>query len=189
MSAFDFVITLLSFVFSLALTHLLFGIARITRHRRTVKLSGAHAIWTANTLVLIVLNWLSLWDFRGQTELSIVTVASGVIFSILLYLTAAFVTPDVDDPEGRDLRQFHERESVTYIGATLAVVLVSFVVNEAAVSEGVTVWATQNLVVLIALVPVTVALAVRKGRIHILASAVCLAVSIAFLALYYSTLR
>ncbi len=189
MSAFDFIITLLSFVYSLAIAHVLSGVGRIVRHRRTITWSPPHALWTASVLLLIVGNWLSMWDFRQLPEVSIQTVALGSFYAVLLYLMATFVTPDVESPDQRDLRVFHEQERRTYIGATTVLIVVSLALNLAAGHIGVSNWAEQNLLVL-AMLPVSlVALFVRRVWLQTVAAALMAAGVLAFAIVYYPVLR
>lgn len=189
MSPFDFIITLLSFVYSLALAHVLAGVGRMVRHRRTIIWSLPHAIWTVNVILFIVVNWLSLWDFRQLRTVSLATVASGTFYALLLYLMATFVTPDIDVETERDLRTFHERERKTYIGATLLLVLVSLVLNWAAGHFGIGNWVEQNLLVLATLPITIIALAVRRGGLQSGAALAMTASIVAFAILYYPVLR
>ena len=189
MSPFDFIITLFSFVYSLAIAHALAGVGRAVRHRRTVAWSAPHGLWTANIILLIVANWLSLWDFRQLPTVSLGTVGLGGFYALLLYLMAAFVTPDVDDPEQRDLGQFHERERNTYIGATVVLILTSLVLNWAAGHAGVSNWAEQNLLVLLMLPISIAALLATREWVQIVTAALMTAGILAFAIVYYPVLR
>ncbi len=189
MGPFEFTITLLSFVYSLALTHILLGVARIVRHRRTVRLSAAHAVWTANVFITILLNWIALWDFRSARELSLTAIASSFFFAVLLYLAATFVTPDVEGENSRDLRVFHDREGVIYIGSLLCGVGVALAMNIGAGKLGVASWAQQNALLLLTLPLLPLALVFRRGWPHLLLAMAGLAVSAAFLVIYYPVLR
>jgi hypothetical protein len=186
---FEFTITLLSFVYSLALTHILLGVARIVRHRRTIRLSTAHAVWTVNVFVTVLLNWIALWDFHGAKTLSVSAIGTSFFFAILLYLVATFVTPDVEDEKGQDLKAFHEREGVTYIGALLFGAVVALAMNLGAGSLGVTSWAQQNALLLGTLPILPLALIFRRGWPHIVLATASLATPVAFLLLYYPVLR
>lgn len=189
MGPFEFTITLLSFIYSLAITHLLLGVARMVRHRATVRLSAAHLVWVANVFFVIILNWITLWDFRAVRELSLAAIASATAFAILLYLIATFVTADIEAPEDRDLTLFHARESRTYVGGLLLGGLLAVTLNFGAGSLGVGNWMSQNGLLIASLVPLVVALVIRRGWLHLLAAAASLAFGIAFLVIYYPVLR
>ena len=189
MGPFEFVITLLSFVYSLALTQLLIGVARMVRHRRTLTLSAPHLVWMANTLGLLIVNWISLWDFRRARVLDLGSILVAIIFAILLYLIATFVTPDLEGSENRDLRVFHQQEGPIYIGTTLFGAVFSLAMNTAAGAIGVSNWAAQNLIVLCAIPLLVLALVFRKGWPHLVFSLASFFPILAFLVLYYPTLR
>jgi hypothetical protein len=186
---FEFTITLLSFVYSLAITHLLLGVARIVRHRRTIRLSAAHLLWVANVFVVSILNWVTLWDFRAMRELSLGTIASATMFAVLLFLIATFVTADVESPEDRDLKAFHDRESPTYIGGLLGGAILALGLNLGAGALGIASWANQNALLLASLIPLVLSLIIRRGWLHLAAAAASVGFGIAFLTIYYPALR
>ncbi len=64
MSAFEHVTALLSFVYALALTHLLARVAELIVARERVKFSGLLALGMVNAVLLVFVNWLALWDLR-----------------------------------------------------------------------------------------------------------------------------
>jgi hypothetical protein len=189
MGPFEFIITLLSFVYSLALTQILFGVARMVRHRRSVTLSASHLIWMVNTLGVLVLNWLSLWDFRKAKVLDLASILIALGFAILLYLIATFVTPDLEREEDRDLTVFHQRESRTYIGGALFGTVTSLGINIGAAGVGVTSWAAQNALLLCTVPLLILPLFIRKGWPHLLLSAANFVPICGFLVLYYPNLK
>lgn len=65
MSVFEHVTALLSFVYALALTHLLSRIAELVVVRERVRFSGLLALGMVNAILLVFANWLSLWDFHS----------------------------------------------------------------------------------------------------------------------------
>ena len=68
MSAFEHVTALLSFVYALALTHLLARIAELIVTRERVKFSGLLALGMVNAVLMVFVNWLSLGIFvRSRT--------------------------------------------------------------------------------------------------------------------------
>ena len=189
MEPFDFIITLLSFVYSLAITHILAGVGRAVRHRRTITWSLPHALWVVAITLLVVANWLSLWDFRQTATVSLGTIALGGFYALVLYLMASLVTPDLDIPEERDLRRFHERERRTYIGATVGLVVVSLVLNWAAGHAGVGNWAAQNWLVLATLPVAVLAYFARPVWLQVAAATLMIIGVLAFTIVYYPELR
>lgn len=148
MHPFEFVILLLSFVYTLALTHLLFAATRMIRHRRDLVFSWPHALWMLATFVLIAGNWLSFWDFHNLHEMNLPTIAVGFLISIGEYFICALVSPDFEGGEGYDMRTFYRAERRTWITAWLLLCVVGTLSNVAAgASLNIQNWAAQNLIV------------------------------------------
>jgi hypothetical protein len=57
---FQHITVLFSFVFAIALTHVLSCASKLILARDSVRFSGLHALWL-NALMLLLINWLSLW--------------------------------------------------------------------------------------------------------------------------------
>jgi len=114
--AFDFVLLFFSFVYALALTHLLMASAQMIRHRRNVVFSLPQALWMLVALVLVISNWISLWDFHSLVRIPATVISLGFVFSILVYLACALVSPDLKHDGIVDLRKFHELQGKTYMG-------------------------------------------------------------------------
>src|SRR5581483_9228360 len=65
MGAFDHVLVLLSFVFALALTHLLSRVGGLVVARKRVRFSPLLALAIVNAVAFVFENWLMLWTVRG----------------------------------------------------------------------------------------------------------------------------
>ena len=187
MAPFEFIIVFLSFIYALALTHLLLGFVGMVRRRRVLVVSWPHALWMLNALLLLSGNWLSLWDFRGFDSMPLAFIAIGLVFSVLQYFLCALVAPDFDDG-GDDLRVFHQREGRTYIGLSLAMMIVALGVNLAAGGVGVKNWANQNAIVLAMLPTAALPLVMRARWVQVAGPAVLAALQIAFMVIFYPTL-
>jgi hypothetical protein len=190
MNAFEFIILFLSFVYTLALTHLLFAGSRMIRHRRELVLSVPHLLWMLVALANLAANWISSWDFRTESSLSLATISLGFIFAVLNYLMCALVSPDFEGGETYDMKRFHEREGPTYIIASLAQILFAIAANFLArAALDITKWGNENLLVCFWLIPITLALVVKRPWAQVLAPAVLLALTIAYAVIYYPVLQ
>jgi hypothetical protein len=87
MSAFEHVTALLSFVYALALTHLLARIAELVVARERVRFSGLLALGMANAILLIFANWLSLWDLRSVQSWDLASIAIQFLFAVSIYVS------------------------------------------------------------------------------------------------------
>lgn len=187
MAPFEFIIVFLSFIYALALTHLLLGFVGMVRRRRFLVFSWPHALWMLNALLLLSGNWLSLWDFRGFDSMPLAMIAVGFMFSVLQYFLCGLVAPDFDHGDG-DLRVFHEREGRAYIGLSLAMMIVALGVNLAAGGAGVENWANQNAIVLAMLPTAVLPLFVRAQWAQVAGPVVLAGLQIAFMVIYYPAL-
>ena len=189
MSPFEFIILFLSFIYSLALTHLLFAWTRMIRHRRQLVISWPHLLWMLVALFNLADDWISLWDFRDLAALSLATIASALLFGVVNYALCALVSPDFEAGETYDLKDFHAREGQTYMLAYLVMILSSIAFNFLAGAElGVDKWGNENTLVVLQVPPVLLGLAVKRTWAQLLAPALLLALTISYAVVYYPVL-
>src|ERR1051325_5083083 len=106
MSAFEHVTALLSFVYALALTHLLARIAELVVARERVRFFGLLALGMVNAVLLVFINWLSIWDLRSVISWDIVSIAVQFLFAIALCFLCVLVGPQTPDEGPIDLEEF-----------------------------------------------------------------------------------
>jgi hypothetical protein len=186
---FEFVIAFLSFIYALALAHLLFAWTRMIRHRRQLVFSWPHLLWMLVALVALADNWISLWDFRAQKVLALGPLSALFLFVVLVYFQCALVSPDFEGGETYDMKRFHACEGPTYITATLVMVVSSIAINFiAGTSMGATNWLNENSLVVSMLVPPVAALIVKREWMQALAPALLLGLNIAYAVVFYPVL-
>ena len=165
MSAFEHVIVLLSFVYALAIAHLLLTVAGIVRGWSRVRFSWFHAYWMLNALIVLVVDWISFYDLRQIKGWSMPVIFMTIFIALIDYLQAALVCPEIP-PEGPiDLVAFHQNQSRRYIaafGLSAADALIANVVLGGAFS--ISAWMVQNLAV-IPLIIIAVVAAIWRNRI------------------------
>ncbi|HET9342570.1 MAG TPA: hypothetical protein VFO25_06625 [Candidatus Eremiobacteraceae bacterium] len=190
MQPFDFVITFFSFIFSLALAHLLLAVGQMIRHRRELVFDWAHALWMSVALGTLTINWLSFWDGHTLGSLSMATIAIGLAFCINQYLVCALVSPRIPREDGVDMRAFHQQQGPTYIFAILVLCVFSIAVNLLGGSAlDMTNWATQNAGVLAMLAVLIPALVWRARWVQVVSPAILIVLIGVFLVTYYPVLR
>src|SRR5882724_5958788 len=106
MSAFEHVTALWSFVYALALTHLLARIAELIVARDRVRFSGLLALGMANAILLVFADWLSLWDLRSIKSWDLASVTIQLLVAISVFLICALVGPRAPDEGEIDLEDF-----------------------------------------------------------------------------------
>ncbi|HEX6783585.1 MAG TPA: hypothetical protein VF098_02870 [Sphingomicrobium sp.] len=125
MRAFDFVITLYSFVYALGVAQILAAVGDIVRAGKRVRYSWLNAGWMLNILLAIVAWWLSLWDLRTAGSWGMPTVLTFFAVACLLYLLARLVSPPVPAEGPVDLRDYHRDEGRKYAGVFVAEVFLT----------------------------------------------------------------
>jgi len=183
---FEFIIVFLSFIYTLGLTRVLFAATRMVRHRRALTFSWPHAFWMFAVLIMLLDNWISLWDFHAMKEMKLGVLVGGCVVSVVQYFICALVSPDFEDGETYDMRAFHERERRTYFSALLVFLLVALITNYAAGSNlGIQNWANQNAIVLAMAPAVLLPFFVRAAWAQLLGAAVFAGLCLIFLVIYY----
>lgn len=132
MSAFDYVMGLLSVISSLGLVHLASGFVALVREGRKVHWSPPPLIWMWIAFGTTIGNWASYWSMHDQSNWSGWFVVLAVFVALGQYAFCVFVTPAIYGDGGCDLDQFHDVEGKRYIIAFLALVAVSAAQNIAA---------------------------------------------------------
>jgi hypothetical protein len=126
MSAFEHVMSLISFVFALAIAHLLTCAIAIFRARSRVRFSFIHAVWMAVSLLQVMAWWLAFWDFRLMKSWDVGFVAFTLVTGILVYVYTGLVCPEVPREGPLDLEDYHRTHSREYIAVLLAIGVVGF---------------------------------------------------------------
>ena len=116
MRAFDFVMTLYSFVYALAVAQILSTVGDMIRAGKRLRFSWLNAGWMLNILLTIVAWWLSLWDLRSNTTWPMVTVLVLFAVACMLYVLARMVSPPIPAEGTVDLQRYHLEDGRKYAG-------------------------------------------------------------------------
>jgi hypothetical protein len=149
MGAFDHIILLLSFVYALAIAHLLSTTAMLIRRSREVRFSALNAFWMLNALVVIMANWISFWDLRALSSWSVATIFFTFLIAFTNYLQAALACPETDGEGPIDLVAFQVRQRVRIAASFIASGVTALIANFAySRNLGVVAWDRQSLAVI-----------------------------------------
>jgi hypothetical protein len=107
MRPFDHVLILYSFVFALALTHLLSRVGSLMLARKRVRPSGLQAFMVVNAIVLVFVNWLALWFVHDIQEWDLYSIAIYFLFALCSYFFCAAAAPEVPFEGTIDLEEFY----------------------------------------------------------------------------------
>src|ERR1700688_4057774 len=107
MRPFDHVLILYSFVFALALTHLLSRVGSLMLARRRVRFSALQAFMVVNAIVVVFVNWLALWFVHNIPDWDLYSIAIYFLFALCSYFFCAAAAPEVPFEGTIDLEEFY----------------------------------------------------------------------------------
>lgn len=190
MGAFEHIISLLSFVYALAIAHLLTTAARLIGSRERVRFSWLHAYWMLNALIVLVVDWISYWDMHAVPSWTMVSIGVVLAQSFVDYMQAALVCPEIPAEGPIDLVAFHETRSRRYIGA-FAVTTVMALISNLYFGGGYNVaeFITQNIAVIPLIVVALMAAIFRNRRVQITAPFLLSAIWIYYFTALQSALK
>ena len=129
MGAFDHIVLLLSFVFALALTHLLSRVGALLLARKRVRFSGLQALVIVNAVAQVYLNWLTLWADRGVRSWDLLDITLLFAFSLANYFVCAAAAPE-GEPEGQiDMRAFYWENRRLFYGLVALLMITAIAGN------------------------------------------------------------
>jgi hypothetical protein len=148
---FEHVTILLSFVFAIALTHLLSSTTELVTGRARVKFSGLLTLWMANALVGLLVNWLGLWGLTALKHWTVGDVLLQFVPAVLQYYTCSLVSIRPEPGEAIDMPAFFARQR-PLIGAAFAAMMVTsmiqnYVYRDSTLGVSDTDWIGENLLV------------------------------------------
>jgi len=120
MAAFDHIMVLLSFVFALALTHLLSRIGTMMFATRRAKFSPLLSLAMLNAIALVLCDWLILWAEHGLSQWNLAAVVVNFLLAISVFFVCASAAPEAQADGAVDMEAYYWRNRRA-IWATLAV--------------------------------------------------------------------
>jgi hypothetical protein len=127
MDAFSYLSVLISIVIGLALTQLLQGFRTILIARHRVRFYGPTLGWGVLLLFIGVQMWWAMFGMRQIVGWTFLQFALVLLQTVLLYLLAALVLPDVGSEQDVDLREHYFSQAPWFFGFGLALLVVSIV--------------------------------------------------------------
>jgi hypothetical protein len=126
---FESISILLSFVYAIALTHLLTSATELLWARERVRFSGLYAIWLMIIALNLVINWLSFSGLSGMTHWSTLEVMIQFAAAVIQYFTCSLISIRPKDEGVIDLPAFYDRERPLVMAAFLLLTVVAIVIN------------------------------------------------------------
>lgn len=116
MDKFDFVLILLSFVFAMAMAHLLAGVGALVSARERVRFSPLLTLMILNALLQVFVDWLALWDLRDLAVWDLFTVAIIFSYPVVIYFICVAAVPAEPQERPIDMEAFYWKTRRLYYG-------------------------------------------------------------------------
>lgn len=157
---FEQLVVLLSFVFAIALTHILACATDLIQARDRVRFSGLHALWMGIALIMLVENWLALWSLNRVPHWSVPMVLLLFGTAIAQYFTCSTLAMRVPEHGAVDMAGFFERQRRVIFASYAGLYVTAMMENYAfrgLDGLGASAWIAMNGIILVAAVPLAVA--------------------------------
>ncbi len=111
---FEHVTILLSFVYAVALTHLLSSATELLIERKRVRISGLYVSWLLSAALLLMVNWMALWGLVALKRWTVPEISIQFLTAVIQYFTCStFRIAEPRDERPIDLVAiFEERRSL-----------------------------------------------------------------------------
>ena len=93
MSSFEFISILMSIIIGLGVTNLLAGTGRAFYRRRQNPMDEVHVVFTAATLLVLVLNWWVAFKWNSEVAWTFDKFLALIVWTIALYMLTIFLYP------------------------------------------------------------------------------------------------
>jgi len=158
---FEHVTVLLSFIFAIAITHLLTSATELVWARDRVRFSGLHALWMFIALETLLIDWIGYWELSTIKHWSVVEVVIQFVATTIQYFTCSLLSLRPAEEGTVDMAAFFERQRRPVFMAFIGLILVSMFQNywdrDTATSAGPMVWIYADLLVGSMLLPLLIA--------------------------------
>jgi hypothetical protein len=174
----------MSFVFALAITHILSTVTELILARDRVIVSGPYAIWMLNAVILLLTNWLALGNFKEVTHWTLGSVMTLFIIALTLYLICAAMAIKVRENEPVDMPAFFARNRFVIFGAwavgRLSVMAANYVFRD--LTPVGAAWVKADATILVGLAVIAVAAFAKPKWLQWTAALLYAGMSLAFVA-------
>lgn len=186
MDAFSYLSVLLSIILGLAITQVLQGYRGLLLARDKVRIYWPTLIWSVLMLLFATQNWWASFGLADRVEWSFAAFAMVLLQTVLLYMMAALVLPEIERDRTTDLRDHYYREARPFFALALLMLAVSIGKDWVLNAE---LPGTANLAfhVLFAVVAI-VAMSVRKSIAHEMIAPVMALFTVSYIALLFARL-
>jgi len=123
-AAFQHIVTLLSFVLAVSISHQLLTVVEIVRAGPRAKVSFVHALWMASGFLAVVGWWFGIWEVHAVQEWPVFSVLLNLAGVVCVFLAIAFACPRIPEGGTIDLWEFHSLHRRKYAAFALGANLI-----------------------------------------------------------------
>jgi hypothetical protein len=125
MDAFSYLSVLLSIIVGLAITQVLSGYRALMLARSRVILHAPTLIWSVLVLLFAVQMWWASFGLADHDRWTFLSFFILLLQTVLLYMLAALVLPDMPSDQRTDLRAHYVRETTPFFLTLLGILAIS----------------------------------------------------------------
>lgn len=185
---FENISILLSFVYAVALMHLLTSATELIWARERVRLSGLFTLWFLIGGLMLVSNWLNFGGLAGMKHWTTLEVMLQFVTAAVQYFTCSLISIRPKEEGAIDLAAFYEKQRAPLMVAYLFLGILAMVLNfrDTVAITGMTAssWIAEDGSILPMVVMVAIAGWARSVRLQWAAAIGMLALTVYFLVLY-----
>jgi hypothetical protein len=131
MDAFSYLSVMISLILGLAITQVLKGYRGLIQSRARIKTYVPTLVWSVLVIVMALQSWWAMFGLRERRDWTFVQFAAVLLQTVVTYLLAALVLPDVYGDARVDLRE-HYDDHRRWFFALLIALLVSSLLKQVA---------------------------------------------------------
>ena len=149
------VTVLLSFVYAMALTHLLSSANELVLELRRVRVSGLYVLWMVNALLILIVNWLSFWGLHAIKRWTVFEILLQFSLAMVQYFTCSTLLIRPRNDELIDMGAlFEERRAIlssSFIGVWLVSMAINYLDRDVYFGQHPSDWVWPDLILLLVL--------------------------------------
>ena len=126
---FSHVSVLLSFVFAIAITHLLTSATELIWARDRVRVSWLQALWMFNALLALLVNWIGMFFLSARPHWNAAEIVINFAAAVIQYFTCSLISLRVGEDGAVDMPAFYARQRPAIFIAFAAIVAVNLFQN------------------------------------------------------------
>jgi hypothetical protein len=107
---FEHVTLLLSVIFALAMTQILWSATELVWEREKVRFYGLHAVWMVTALLGLLAYWLTIWDLTTVKRWTGLEIALLFFPAIIQYFACSLLSMKREGGEDIDMKAFYEKQ-------------------------------------------------------------------------------